>query len=318
MLQNKLMRVLSVAAVSSSLGCSGGASSREVEAARRKSTLFSVQAVACLSPATQKECDPGLAASFESPRPLEARGRRVGSIWCEGGRPHARLSARSGEVTGEFGQVVWEAIWRALKATDSCASTYGSVVTITRHGQVSTCKDPRFDLHELFDMAYGQATRGPPAVFREPHGPADDDSICAIDPEACRSPTPTLCPPFLGDPWNGVRAKRDEAADRGLDVGPSNADAPIETEEPGRRPTPGEVVKAIGAVLKTARKCSRADAPTAVARIVFQSDGTVQSVVVRGGEKSAEACIERALRRARVSTFSDPSYEVSTTLRASQ
>lgn len=318
MLVMKPMRVVSVAAVSLVMGCGAGAASREDEAARLQAKHSFVQAVACLSPATQKECDPGLSAAFESPPTRSAAGRRKGSIWCEGGRPHARISAAPGEVAGEFGQVAWEAIWRVLKATDSCASAYGGAIAVTRNGQTHACKDPRFDMHELFDMAYGQAKFGPPpAVVRK-----TSDGICELDPGLCTISVPTPCPLFLGDPWNGVRAGRDEGAVIDLDgasepdPGPDTAGDVTEPEGGARRPSQGEVTKALGAVLVSARKCVKGDGPTATATVVFQSDGAVQRVEVRGRGEPARACIEQALRRARVASFSDPSHEVTVTVRA--
>lgn len=310
------------AAVSLLVGCGARGAAREEEAARLRAKHSFVQAVACLSPATQKECDPGLAAAFESPKSRGAADRRKGSIWCEGGRPQARISAASGEVAGEFGQVAWEAIWRVLKATDSCASAYGGAISVTRNGQTHACKDPRFDMHELFDMAYWQAKQGPPpAVVRK-----TSDGICEIDPELCVLSTPTPCPLFLGDPWNGVRARRDEGAVIDLDSvnepepesepDPGNGGDAGEPEQRGQRPSQGEVTKALVAVLGSARKCVKGDGPTATARVVFQSGGTVQRVEVKGSGEPARACIEQALGRARVASFLDPSFEVSVTIRA--
>jgi hypothetical protein len=331
------MRVISAAAIWLSLGCSAGAPSREDEAAKLQEKLLFVQSVACLSPATQKECDPGLTATFREAATFRERrssaaitsslhpdrtDRGTGSIWCEGGRPHARLSTSSGEVTGEFGQVAWEAIWRVLEATDFCASAYGGAVSVTRNGQIHACKDPRFDMHALFDIAISQAKHGPPAVVRKTGRLGDGDGgslgdICSIDPGACpTSETRTVCPPFLGDPWNGVRAKRDDGVNGGSDAGPDDSGDMREAKEPDRRPPQGEIAKALSAVLEGARSCLKTDAPTSTATVRFGSDGAVQRVEVGNGAGPAKACIERALRRARVSSFSAPSFEVRITIRA--
>lgn len=226
MLGMKPASVISAVAASLFLGCGAGAPSRRDEAAALQSKLFSVQQVACLSPATHKECDPGLAAAFETPSTAEAADRTKVSIWCEGGRPHARISTPSEDVAGEFGQVVWEAIWRVLQATDSCASARGGAISVTRNGQTRACKDPRFDMRELFAMAYAQAKRGPPGAARREGDSSEGMSICSIDPQACPRATPTLCPPFLGDPWNGVTAHRDDETDRGTNDGANEAGEP--------------------------------------------------------------------------------------------
>lgn len=203
----KPVSVASAVAVSLFLGCGAGAPSREDEAAKLKAKLLFVEAASCLGPATQKECDPGLAAAFEPGSAPKAGLRVSGLIWCEGGRPHARISTPSGDVEGELGQVVWEAIWRVLKATDSCASAFGGAVSVRGDGQTLACKDPRFDMSGLFSMAYVEARRGPPI--------ADwDTPICQLEPDACPGPAPALCPPFHGDRWNGVRAKRDDDLNR--------------------------------------------------------------------------------------------------------
>lgn len=316
MLGMKPASVASAVAASLFLGCGAGAPSRQDEAARLQSKLFSVQQVACLSPATQNACDPGLAAAFELAGSAGAAGRMKVSIWCEGGRPHARISTPKEDVAGEFGQVVWEAIWRVLKATDDCASALGGAISVTRNGQTRACKDPRFDMHKLLAMVYSQAKHGPPAAARRDSDSSEGIAICQIDPQACPGPEPTLCPPFLGDPWNGVTAKRNDEADRGMDDGASDADDAIAIEQPGQKPTTGEVTQALTAVVKRARGCLKAGAPMATARVVFQSDGAVQRVEVRTEGEPARACIEQALRRARVSSFSNPSHDVGVTIRA--
>lgn len=320
----RIMRLLSAAAISLSLGCSAGASSRENEAARLRSQLFSVQAVACLSPATQQACDPALAASFHNGSATAnltgrlASDQRKGSIWCEGGRPHLRLSVPTGEMTGEFGQVVWEAIWRALKAADLCASAYGRAVSVTRNGQPIACKDPRFDIHDLFDMAIAQAKRGPPAAVRQVMDSDRVSGICELDPQACSLADPSLCPPFLGDPWNGVTAERHERAGSETDVRSEDGGERIETEKTRVRPAQAEITGALGAVLKGARDCLKPDGPMATASVLFRSDGAVQSVEVKGVGAPVKACIEQALRRARVSSFEGPSFNVGVTVRPSR
>jgi len=81
-------------------------------------------------------------------------------------------------------------------------------------------------MQELFDVAYHQAKQGPPPAARESESSSRAaDDICSIDPGACqwrKSP----CPSFLGDPWSGVRAKREERPDSEPDVAPAEASPP--------------------------------------------------------------------------------------------
>ena len=64
-------------------------------------------------------------------------------------------------MTGEFGQVIWEAIWRAIESSGSCALAYGGPVEVTRNGEAQACRAPRFNLQELFEYAHLSARRGP-------------------------------------------------------------------------------------------------------------------------------------------------------------
>lgn len=81
------------------------------------------------------------------------------------------------------------------------------------------------------------------------------------------------------------------------------------------KPSQGAVQGAIGGVLGAARACLGPDDPIARATVVFQSDGSVQSVSVSGGG-GKEGCIMGALKRARVSPFANPSFTTSVTVRA--
>ncbi len=200
MLGRRPLRALWTASLSLSLACGASAPAPEDDAARLEARARVVEAAACLRPASRRGCEPGLAATFEGAA-AGAPGRRVaGAIACEGGRPRARLSLGRGEVTGEVGQVVWEAIWRALDASGSCALAFGAPVSVTQDGRARPCAGPRFDLSELFTRAHVHARRGPPTDDR-------DAPICEIEPDACFPPRPA-CPPFRGDEWSGVRAKR--------------------------------------------------------------------------------------------------------------
>jgi hypothetical protein len=172
--------------------------------------------MACLANAMHDTCEAGLSATFEWPAWHAGSERKKGSIWCEGGRPHIRVSLPSGEeIEREFGQVVWEAMWRVLAASEWCASTYGKPVVASRNEQARACDDPRFDMGSLFEMASRMAKQGPPAEPKKKKVQDEDQDglagICAITPDACPS-SPSPCPVFDGDPWNGVTAMPDASS----------------------------------------------------------------------------------------------------------
>src|SRR5439155_2555451 len=64
-----------------------------------------------------------------------------------------------------------------------------------------------------------------------------------------------------------------------------------------QKPSQGQVQGAVNAVLPGARTCLGPDDPVSKASVVFQSDGTVQSVAVTGSAsgKPAAQCIKNAL-----------------------
>jgi hypothetical protein len=76
---------------------------------------------------------------------------------------------------------------------------------------------------------------------------------------------------------------------------------------------------AVNAVLPGARGCLGPDDPVSKATVVFQSDGTVQSVAVTGSAsgKPAEQCIKNALSKAKVQPFAEPTFSFPVTVRPS-
>ena len=286
----------------------------EVEAKPPKTSeldaeISSVRAAACLSAATESACDPALSASFRSR--ASASEWSSGSIWCQAGRPHVLISNGSREITGEFGQVVWEAIWRVLKATDGCASAYGGVVSTVKDGVKSACKDARFDMHALFTMAAVMAMRGPPRVL---DGAARAD--CNKNPTACID-AGMMCPMFSGDPWNGVRAASPGAAESKAKG--EYDECFVEMLDSQRRyrtqPSQGELFEGIRPFMDEARRCLPAGSPRAGARVVFQQDGTVQDVEVTEASEPAAGCIKKALSKARIPCFRGPAFGVTLPVR---
>ncbi len=85
-----------------------------------------------------------------------------------------------------------------------------------------------------------------------------------------------------------------------------------------QKPSQGQVQGAINAVLPEARKCLAEGDPISRATIVFQSDGSVKSVSVSGfaAGKPAEACVQGALKKAKISPFAEATYTFPVTVRA--
>jgi hypothetical protein len=83
------------------------------------------------------------------------------------------------------------------------------------------------------------------------------------------------------------------------------------------RPSAGAAQAAVGAVLGTARACVAGHPQPSSAELVFGSDGQVQSVSVGGPAAGtpAAACIESALKKARVQPFAASSFSLGVTVR---
>ena len=84
-----------------------------------------------------------------------------------------------------------------------------------------------------------------------------------------------------------------------------------------QKPSIGAVSAAIGAVMGGARNCLAGQKDVSLAQVVFSSDGSVQSVAVNGpaAGTAAAACIEGALRRARLQPFAVPTFSTGVTIR---
>jgi hypothetical protein len=83
------------------------------------------------------------------------------------------------------------------------------------------------------------------------------------------------------------------------------------------RPSAGAAQAAVGAVLGAARTCVAGHPQPSSAQLVFGSDGQVSSVTVGGPAAGtpAAACIESALRKARVQPFAASSFSLGVTVR---
>jgi len=83
------------------------------------------------------------------------------------------------------------------------------------------------------------------------------------------------------------------------------------------RPGTGAVQAALGSVMGAAKACLAGATASAPAQVTFGSDGRVHSATVSGplaGTPAAQ-CVEAALKRARVSPFTNPTFSLPTTVR---
>jgi hypothetical protein len=108
-----------------------------------------------------------------------------------------------------------------------------------------------------------------------------------------------------------------QAAGPGTSAPPPAADTAQTPSNIPMKPSQGAVSGAIGAVMFAARQCLGPDDPVSQASIVFQSNGSVQSVTITGGAqgKPAEACIRQALMRAKIAPFAQTTFTAYATIR---
>jgi hypothetical protein len=93
--------------------------------------------------------------------------------------------------------------------------------------------------------------------------------------------------------------------------------AELSSNEMTDRPSAGAAQAAVGAVLGAARACVAGHPQPSSAQLVFGSDGQVQSVTVAGPAAGtpAAACIETALKKARVQPFAASTFSLAVTVR---
>lgn len=119
-------------------------------------------------------------------------------------------------------------------------------------------------------------------------------------------------------------AKRAPAAAK---VSAGSADSPMRDEEETlvpaagpsnlvERPSIGALNAALADGIPTAQRCLTPESPEASVRIVFQSNGSVQSIQAAAPTLSTEAsvCLQRAFARARVEPFAKAQAEVTRTI----
>lgn len=296
----------------------GGASTNapDAETARQKA-LEHVQFQACLVPAMSNSCVSDRSIRFGTWAQTAARTRVGGKIWCENGQPHAEFVTVGSGTKGTFGQPVWEAIWRVAGATHACAAAFEAPIVISIDGHEKTCPHPDFNMQSLLAMAYRMAKTGPP---RRETG-EELQEICKIDPDACPKIVNDPCPPFTGDAWNGVRRpepvvdldEKDEPAVPSAK--PDTTDSEATPGPPPSRPSQGEIVRVLGALLPEAKRCLHSDTTLAKVNVHFGSEGHVAQVDVRDAKGSEAECIKKVFRKAQVRPFSDATYVSNLTVR---
>jgi hypothetical protein len=131
-------------------------------------------------------------------------------------------------------------------------------------------------------------------------GPAPEQIVLEEDaPAPAGAPAPQAAPP--------VQDKHEPA------MRPAEGSAGAVAQ----KPSIGAVQAALGSVMGGARSCVAGHAEPSRAQVVFGSDGTVQSVAVSGpaAGTAAGACIETALKKARMQPFAVPTFSTSVTIR---
>ena len=151
----------------------------------------------------------------------------------------------------------------------------------------------------------------------EPAAPKAPEAKQAV---AAAEPAPAAQPPAATSLLSSIKAATDSNA-----APATGNDTPVPAAaSPGggaggamQRPSQGAVTGALGAVLPAARECLGEDDGVSRARVVFGSDGSVQSVSLTGfsAGKPSEACIKGALSKAHVPPFAESSYGATVTVR---
>ncbi len=158
------------------------------------------------------------------------------------------------------------------------------------------------------------------------NGTKPNGTVAAVD-SAAAAPTGSVDPrlvanniPNGGSGGGGDLTEAMRAAAGGGAAATATATSTGPAYAPGsvpQKPSQGQVQGAINAVLPEARKCMAEGDPISRANIVFQSDGSVQSVSVSGfaAGKPNEACVKAAFQKAKISPFAEASYSFPVTVR---
>lgn len=184
------LTVLVVATASFACGAgSEAARTREVEAERKQA----FRRLACVVPAESTGCTDG--ERYDGTVDVRGKGRIAWSLVCREGRAYGA----AGEMAGEVGAGVWEALGRVTRASGGCIAAFRSPARASAFPRAA-CADPRQDVDGLVSEALGTMTRHPAPDARADDGASDaaPEGICEIDPRACALRDP-ICPAAGGD-----------------------------------------------------------------------------------------------------------------------
>jgi hypothetical protein len=157
-----------------------------------------------------------------------------------------------------------------------------------------------------------------PFAAPKPQDPTPQASAVATAP-AATTPDPVASAPAPGPTSSASLEEQMRQA-----AGPSTsatAAPTVDTPQPQgavpMKPSQGAVSGAISAVMPAARQCLGPDDPVSHATIIFQSNGSVQSVSITGGAqgKPAETCLRQALMRAKIAPFAQQTFTAYATIR---
>jgi predicted component of type VI protein secretion system len=143
------------------------------------------------------------------------------------------------------------------------------------------------------------------------HG--DDHRAEAPPPPPTSEPVASAAPRPMGSvgELHDEMKKRVGATDQPDQPGDSSPGKNPDAKQ--EKPSNAAVLGALGAVRGAVKACiADTDKPTRIS-VTFQSDGSVRSVVVSGGAagKPAEACVQAAVKKARVAPFMQDSFSTS-------
>jgi hypothetical protein len=149
------------------------------------------------------------------------------------------------------------------------------------------------------------------------------DATPAAAPPVKAAPTPAWLQGALGEAITKAAAPASPAAPA-ADPTPAAAPIPVPASAPvaaagsvPQHPSQGAVTSALSGALPAARACLGPDDDVSRVRVVFGSDGAVQSMTVTGfaAGKPQEACIKGALGKAHVPPFAEATYGANVNVR---
>jgi hypothetical protein len=167
------------------------------------------------------------------------------------------------------------------------------------------------------DDSTASAPAAPVAAAAPAPAPKVDATPAAAAPPAKAAPTPAWLQGALGEAITKAAAPAAPAAPAADPAPAAAAPVPVPASAPvaaagsvPQHPSQGAVTSALSGALPSARACLGPDDDVSRVRVVFGSDGAVQSMTVTGfaAGKPQEACIKGALGKAHVPPFAEATY----------